>query len=619
MRDDLQAKLLALPHAPGVYLMKDAAGTTFYIGKAKSLRDRVRSYFSGADTRAFVALLDTLLDDLEVILTNTEKEALILENDLIKQFHPKFNVRLVDDKRYLCLRLDVRTDLPRLEIVRQFADDGARYFGPFHSAQAIRETLRLINRTFKLRTCSDHVLTHRKRPCLQHQLKRCLAPCVLALAEGIYAANVRSVVAFLEGREQELVGELTVRMQSHAAALEFEQAATARDQLRAVQRSLERQRVTSPDFVDRDVVGLYRQGADTQLAVLCSRQGRWVDARRFSLTDQELPTSEILADFAMRYYGDLQEIPQEILFPAELEWAPVLSELFSDRAGHKVEVLVPQRGDKRRWVELAVRNAQQAFTDSLREHGAAQTAVTKLQRALHLRRPPERLECFDISHLGGTGIVASAVRFEAGVPKKELYRHYNLRTLTQQDDFAAMYEVMSRRARRGLEEGDLPDLIVVDGGKGQLNAADAALRDHGVDGIDLVALAKSRDLDENPPVAEAPAKRSPERVFLLGQKNPIILRQDSSELFLLTRARDEAHRFAVRHQRQIRRSTGVRSILDGIDGIGPRRRKALLKAFGSVAQLKAASREQVAAIIGDKLAAHVQAALQMPPAPSHNP
>jgi excinuclease ABC subunit C len=610
MRPEIADKLSTLPPSPGVYLMKDHGGGVFYVGKAKNLRDRVRSYFTGSDERAFVARLDTLLADLEVVLTHTEKEALILENDLIKRFQPRFNVKLVDDKRFLCLRLDLRQATPRLEVVRQFAKDGARYFGPFDSAHAIRETLKLLNRHFRLRTCSDATLTSRRRPCLQHQIGRCLAPCVYDLSHGEYAENVAAVVAFLEGREHELLGELNRRMQRLSATLEYERAATVRDQIRAVERSLERQRLVTPDFVNRDVVGLYRQGAEVELHVLRTRGGRLVDARRYSLSDVEMPAAEVLADFAARYYTAADAVPEEILFPPEMEWQEPLSQVLSEKSGHAVRALVPQRGDKTRLVEMAQQNARQAFIDKQRERGAAQTAMERLQRTLHLRRLPASIECFDISHLQGRQVVASAVRFEHGVPRRDRYRHYRVKTLDNQDDFQAMYEVLGRRARRGLEEGDLPDLIVIDGGKGQLNAAHAALQDHGIEEADLVALAKARPTAGVPADGAARRARTPERVFVLGRKNPVILRQDSSELFLLTRARDEAHRFAIGFQRRLRRRAATRSQLDSIPGIGPKRRQALLRTFGSVARLRAAALDDVIAIVGRPAAVQVLAALR---------
>lgn len=695
MRQDIADKIAAMPHAPGVYIMKDAKGVIFYIGKAKSLRDRVRSYFSGSDTRAFVSLLDRMLAELDVVVTSNEKEAMLIENELIKEHSPRFNVALKDDKRFLCIRLDPRERYPRIQIVRRFGKDAARYFGPYHSAHALREVVRLVNRHFQLRTCNDQVLNNRSRPCLQHQIKRCPAPCVFDLSHGEYSQNVANVIAFLEGRETELITSLTERMRDRAREEHFEAAALIRDQMQAIQRSLERQKLVTSDFVNRDVVGAYREGPNVEIHVMRTREGRLVDAQRFSFSDLEQPLSEILSDFALRYYDAAEDVPDEILLPPEMEWQEPLGELLSDKRGRKVDVLVPQRGDKVRLVELASRNAHQAFVDKQREAGAARTAVERLQRALHLRRPPERIETFDISHFQGGQIVASLVRFDNGLPNKDLYRRYRIRTTSGQDDFKSMYEVISRRARRGLEEQDLPDLMVIDGGKGQLAAARAALDDLGVDVVDLISLAKSRledtakgklkkkkmddaalakpdaadiavleavsdDLaaaeavteidddglsamaeggeealidevitEESPdaaltqelfePIAtdasdvDSEMERSPERVFLYGQKNPIVLRQNSAELFLLTRARDEAHRFAITYHRQLRGKAGTKSALDSIDGIGPKRRKLLLKTFGSIARIKAASFDDVANVVGVATAKRVFEGLGVAP------
>ena len=774
VRQDIADKIAALPHTPGVYIMKDAKGVIFYIGKAKSLRDRVRSYFSGSDTRAFVSLLDRMLAELDVVVTTNEKEAMLVENELIKEHTPRFNVALKDDKRFLCIRLDTRERYPRLQVVRRFGKDGARYFGPYHSAHALREVVRLVNRHFQLRTCNDQVLNNRSRPCLQYQIKRCPAPCVLDLSHGEYATNVGNVIAFLEGKETELVAALEGRMRERARDEHFEAAALIRDQMQAIQRSLERQKLVTSDFVNRDVVGVYREGPNVEIHVMRTRDGRLVDAQRFSFSDLEQPLNEILSDFALRYFDASEDVPDEILFPAEMEWDEPLSEILTEKRGSKVAVLVPQRGDKVRLVELASRNAHQAFVDKQREAGAARTAVERLQRALKLRRPPERIETFDISHFQGGQIVASLVRFDNGLPNKDLYRRYRIRTATSgQDDFKSMYEVISRRARRGLEEQDLPDLLVIDGGKGQLAAARAALDDLGVDSVDLISLAKSRledtakgklkkkklenaqaagakldaaelavlevaaddlaaaeavseidedglsamaeggeaaiaeevdeelgaddafdladegdgtdgtertertgrtdrtevpdrtgatygddeaeennalevsdaaddddneieisaadEVDDENAVGHLTAaggggaifsgestdasdvdsemERSPERVFLFGQKNPIVLRQNSAELFLLTRARDEAHRFAITYHRQLRGKAGTKSALDSIAGIGPKRRKLLLRTFGSIARIKAAPFDDVAKVVGTATAKRVFAGL----------
>jgi len=627
MRPAIKDKLDALPALPGVYLMKDATGTVFYVGKATSLRDRVKSYFGGTDTRAFVALLEDELADLEVIITHSAKEALLVEDDLVKRLQPRFNVNLKDDKRYLCLRLDTRQPYPRLEVVRRFAKDGARYFGPYTSAQAVRASLRLVNRFFQLRTCADQVLASRTRPCLQYQIKRCPAPCVFAL-EREYAENIENVARFLEGRSNELVTTLRARMQAQAAAQNFEAAALLRDQVHAIERSLERQRLVTSDFINRDVVGLYREGPSVEIHVMRTREGRLIDAERFSLDGLEQPSGDILADFAARYYGAPGvDVPSEILVPLEMQWCEALSEVLSEKKGRSVHVRAPERGDKRHLVALAVKNATQAFADKQRAGGAAQNAVERLQRALHLVRPPHTLECFDISHLQGESIVASLVRFRDGVPDKSRYRHYTIRSTAGQDDFQSMYEVLSRRARRGLADGDLPDLVLIDGGKGQLNAARAALDDHGIADVDMVGLAKARPAT-TPASASASASASaptsgstgaarrkeghgatPERVFVLGQKNAIVLGQNSAELFLLTRARDEAHRFAITFHRQQRRRAMRTSVLDAIPGVGPTRRRALLRAFGSLERVRAASAAELAPVVGAKLAAVIVAEL----------
>ena len=656
LHERLADKLASLPQGPGVYLFKDRSGEVFYVGKAKNLRDRVRAYILGTDTRAFVALLEHCLDDIDVVLTHSEKEALLLENELIKAHRPRFNVKLTDDKRFLCLRLDVRKPYPRLQVVRRFAKDGARYFGPYHSASSIREALRMINRHFQLRTCTDQMMRNRSRPCLQYQIKRCPAPCVFDLTDGTYQRNVADVESFLDGRKSELVDNLKGRMQAHAQGLEFEAAGALRDQVKAIEKSLERQRMVTTDLIDRDVIGLYREGPAIEIHVMRTRKGRLIDARRFALADTELATSDVLADFAGRYYVEAEDLPDEILFPKDMEWSEALALLLAERAGHAVRGLVPVRGDKRRLVELSDRNAHQAFVDKQRERGAAKSALERLQRALKLKRLPSTLECMDISHLQGQQIVASVVHFADGAPRKDRYRHYKIRTTDGQDDFKSMYELVSRRAKRGIEHADLPDLMVIDGGKGQLAAAHAALRDHRVDTVDLISLAKSRATgadnddavvpfldvvappeqaaDEQPkgatlgPSAASPedltqevvpdnwmnargdlSSRSAERVFVLGHKNPIVLRQNSAELFLLVRARDEAHRFAITYHRKLRSKAATRSWLDGVAGIGPKRRRDLLRAFGSAAGVKAAEPAAVREVVGDKVALAIEAAL----------
>jgi excinuclease ABC subunit C len=593
----LQEKLEALPTQPGVYLMKDRKGEIVYVGKAVNLRNRVRSYFTRTgDTRAFVGLLEGLLSDIETVLVSTEKEALLLESQLIKLHKPRFNVQLRDDKNFICLRLDARQDYPRLEVVRRIAKDGARYFGPFSSASSIRETLRIINRYFQLRTCTDHVLHNRSRPCLLHQIGRCPAPCVLEVPREEYHRNVREVEWFLEGKGQELLAGLRARMRSAAGALRFEEAARLRDQLVAIEKSLERQKVATTDFVDQDVLGLHREADRLLVYVLYVRQGRLSGGQAFPFSGQEFPEEELLSSFANLYYGEDAFLPEEVLLPLEVDGLEALEDALSERRGARVRVLVPKRGEKLELVRLAQKNAEQAFQERKRSRDETQGILGRLKERLNLSRLPRRMECFDISHFQGSAIVASQVAVTEGETDKSRYRRYRLKSVVSNDDFASMYEVLRRRLERGKKEGDLPDLIVIDGGKGQLASAVAAAKDAGVEGVDLVGLAKSRDLEVKD--RDAGSARSPERVFLVGRSNPVVLRQNSPELFMLTRMRDEAHRFAITFQQRLLRQRNFRSELEEVPGVGEARKKALLRHFGSLKRVREASLEELAAVEG---------------------
>lgn len=607
----LDEKLDALPNRPGVYLMKDRAGRIIYVGKAVNLRNRVKSYFTrgSSDSRAFVQLLDRVLFDLETVVVSTEKEALLLENELIKKHRPRFNVQLRDDKNFLCLRLDTKHRYPRLETVRRPKKDGARYFGPYASAASIRETLRVVNRFFQLRTCADHVLENRKRPCLLHQIGRCPAPCVFPIPEADYRKNVDAVVLFLEGRSAPLIETLRTRMKDAAKKLEFEEAARLRDQVIALERSLERQAIATTDAIDQDVFGLYREADRITIYALYVRGGRITGGRAHHFSS-EFPDDELVASFVNQYYADENFVPAEVLLPFAPNEPEALAELLTESRGEKVRVHVPQRGDKVELVKLAAKNAERAFSERTRSREEIEAALARLQERLHLKSLPRRMECFDISHQQGTSIVASQVASVDTEPDRARYRHYRLKTVHQNDDFASMHEVLTRRFKRGVEQGDLPDLIVIDGGKGQLAAAHAAMKDVGVEGVDLVALAKSRDLE----VDDAGARRSPERVFLVDRKDPIVLPQTSPELFALTRLRDEAHRFAITFQRKVSRKRGLQSELDQVPGVGDARRTALLRHFGSLKQLKEASIEELAAVdgVGPAVAERLHAFLHAP-------
>ncbi len=603
----LRRRIDELPRAPGVYLMKDRAGAILYVGKAVDLRARVRSYFQehSSDTRAFVALLDGLLDDLEVIVVHSEKEALILENTLIKRHKPRFNVLLRDDKQFIVLRLDVNAPHPRLEVRRKIEADGARWFGPFSSASAIRETLQVANRHFQLRTCTDAVLASRRRPCLLHQIGRCPAPCVLEIDRDEYARNVRELALFLSGREPELVEELRGRMRAHAAALRYEAAAGLRDRIHAIERSLERQRTVLPEAIDQDVIGVHREHGELSVAVMQVRQGRLIGARTFGFSGQEFPTAELLASLVPQLYEAPAELPEELLLPVEPTEAAVLVAWLEERRGGRVKLLVPQRGDRRSLVEMAEKNAAQAAAErKLRGPGPEET-LRRLQALLGLSRLPRRIECYDISNFQGSMIVASGVAFADGEPEKARYRRYRITSTDGQDDFRSMYEVISRRVRRGLDEGTLPELLLIDGGKGQLGAAHAAVKDCGaLDRVELASIAKSRvDGVER----SGGVTRSPERLFRPGWKEPVAPRASAPELLLCARIRDEAHRFAIDYHRKLRGAGSLHSVLEEIPGVGDARRRTLLRHFGSLSALRAATQAQLAEVegVGPALAATI--------------
>ena len=612
--DWLEERLAKLPTAPGVYLMKDRQGEVVYVGKAVNLKSRVRSYFNRTgDPRAFIPLLEGLLGEIETVVVASEKEALLLENELIKRHKPRFNVQLRDDKNFICLRLDPRPDYPRLEVVRSFKNDGARYFGPYASASSIRETLRIINRYFQLRTCSDHVLANRKRPCLLFQIGRCPAPCVNPIPRADYHRNVEAVTLFLEGKASALVEDLRVRIKHAAGELRFEDAARLRDQLFAIERSLERQRIAVTEAIDQDVFAYYREGERLLFYVLYVRQGRISGGQAFPFSGQEFPTEELLDSFASLYYDHENLVPDQVLLPLALEGGTeALEQVLTERKGARVRVLIPKRGDRHELIALAKKNAEQAFVDRRHSREETDAILARLQTRLHLSKLPWRMECYDISHFQGSAIVASQVAVTGGEVDKARYRRFKIKSVTGQDDFASMHEVLTRRLKGGLHAGDLPDLIVVDGGKGQLASAHAAMKDLGIEGIDLVGLAKSRD-EDTPEDRTSKTQKSNERVFLLHRKDPIVLAQNSAELFMLTRMRDEAHRFAITFQQKLMRGRNFRSVLEDIPGVGEGRKKSLLKAFGSLKRVREATIEQLTDVVGPSLAERIHGSLHGEP------
>ena len=807
--EQINALVDRLPEQPGVYVMRDRKGVIVYVGKARRLRARVRQYFNGTDTRHFVPYLANLLGDIETVVTSNDKEALLLENNLIKKHKPRFNVKLRDDKQFLVLRLDPKASWPRLELVRRMRQDGSQYFGPYHSANSARHTLRVVNRYFKLRTCTDYTLTHRSRPCLQHQIGRCPAPCVYPVDPEAYRGQVKNVGLFLDGRHKDLVQALKAQMEVAAESLEFEAAARLRDQLSAIETSLERQQVVDSNALDQDVIGMYREGGQVEFVVMNVRQGKLLGTRSFSARGMELPDAEVLGSFLLAYYDDAPLIPDELILPSPLvedDEAPLKAWL-REHSGRKVVVCVPERGDRKKLLSLAQKNAASCFATRRNRQEDSDQALLALKQRLGLSRLPRTIECYDISHIQGSDTVASMVVFVDGAAARKRYRSFKIRGLEglaqgnrQNDDFASMAEVLGRRLRRGLavgtgtkaqaeddgeEVGDawaLPDLIVIDGGKGQLGRVLAMMRDLGVTvsnagtglpgagdvGVDVVSLAKERKVElgrgksaleqlrghrakmraakapgvlraeeasgsaalaqqyvaaairatasgalagastrrvapvDDAPVTgsdttddaasasdrasvdvtrvtddraapsasdasagtvaldaseeaagsraaiagaaasdtvagtdtsapavtsptadvepgDAPARPGetyqdyvlnaeepepgdaeirPERVFVPGAKEAIRLRPGSSELYLLTQLRDEAHRFAISHHRKRRGKRALHSALDDIPGVGPALKKTLLQAFGSVAAIAAADDAALTAIKG---------------------
>jgi excinuclease ABC subunit C len=586
-------KLANLPSRPGVYLMRDKAGKVIYVGKAKDLRSRVRAYFNSADERSQVQFLVQRIEDVETLVTISDKEALILENNLIKQYKPRYNIRLKDDKSYLSIKVTTAHAWPRIFATRKIVKDGSRYFGPFSSALAARETIDIIEKHFLLRNCTDHNFRNRSRPCLQYQIKRCMAPCVLPVPEDVYREHVRQAMLFIDGKRQELVAELRQKMQQKSEALEFEAAARIRDQIQAVEKTLEKQRMVAHWGADQDIFGLYREGGFIEVQVLLVRQGKLTENLSYSLEDLEFPDEEIVASVLTQFYQGPRFVPDEILVPVELEDRDARAEYLSERKSKKIEIICPQRGDKRHLVQMAEENAKQSFGERHDQERAREKMLRELEQNLHLKRYPQRVECFDISTIHGAHAVGSMVTFINGEPDKRFYRHFRIRTIDASsggDDFGMMLEMLKRRFARGKEDADLPDLIVVDGGRGQLAMALTAMAELGIDGVDAVGLAKMR---VQAAARSTEIERSEERVFLPGQSNPVILKRNSNALFLLQRVRDEAHRFAITHHRKLRSRQTLYSALDRIPGVGGARKRALLRAFGSVKRIEAATLEEL--------------------------
>jgi excinuclease ABC subunit C len=642
----LRAILRQLPTSPGVYLMKNADGRVLYVGKADSLRNRVRSYFgskTGVDSR--IVRMTQEVADIDYVLTDTISEAFILEGNLIKEHRPRFNIRLRDDKSYPFVQITLGEDFPRIVRTRKLKRDGSRYFGPYASASSVDETLKLLRKIFPFRTCNLEIPEGKRvleRPCLLYYINRCQGPCIQAIEKAPYRATIERIVDFLEGKQEGIADELREEMTAHSEALRYEQAAVARDKLRAVERTIESQKVAAFSRAEYDVVGMAREEGEACLQLFVIRNGKMIGREHFIVENaREATDGEVLTSFLQQYYAVSERPPREVLLPVEPAEADALAGFLAERRGSRVNVHQAERGEKRRLVALATQNAVEALAKEraewLADEGKRDEALEQLSAALGLPRPPERIECYDMSNIQGTSAVGSMVVFVNGRPEPREYRRFRIRSGETPDDFRMMAEVLRRRFMRaarlrsetgalslaavgadeapegdgepdepldlepgsgpveadGREERDrrhrerrdtgwaLPDLVIVDGGKGQLSAAVGVMKELGLTDVPLSGLAKRF-----------------EELYVPGRSAPIILPQRSQGLYLVQRIRDEAHRFAITYHREVRGKRALTSVFDEVPGIGPARKKALLKRFGSVRRIREASLEDVAATPG---------------------
>ena len=577
MTAELKTKAERLPDSPGVYLFLGRGGRILYVGKAKSLKKRVASYFAARADHTVKTrnMLDRAVD-LDFILTANEKEALILEATLAREHRPRYNIDLKDDKRFPAVRLSVDEPFPNLTIVRRRRKDGAKYFGPFASAGAVRETLRILLDVFPLRKCRQKGLPRRDRACLNFQIGKCLAPCQGYVTEGNYTALVRQVELFLKGNGGQLLEELKTEMAVAADELRYEEAAVLRDRITAVRKTLEKQRIVA-GFKNRDVVGLDVDERGAAVSVLLIRNGVVRGSRNFALSDPGATPGELLSHFLRQYYPADGFLPQEVLTSNPADDADLIAEWLSDLAGRRIILHTPERGEKRRLAEMAVKNAKMHH----RPVDDVERTLEILGQKLGLKPEPRRIECVDISNLFGTLAVGSVVAFDQGRPLKGAYRRFKLQIDGKPDD----YELMRRVLKRRLKKTPLPDLLLVDGGKGQLGVAARVLEDLNPDTPPaLAAIAKNR---EQPGDAD--------RIFIPGRKNPVQFKAGHPALRLLMAVRDEAHRFAVAYHRTLRKKQATRSILDEAPGLGPKRKASLLRTFGSLSKIKQATVDELAA------------------------
>ena len=578
------------PSNPGVYLMKNAKGKIIYVGKAKNLKKRLSSYFVKKDNHdAKTAALIETIKDFEIIITSSDHEAFILESNLIKEHNPKYNVILKDGKNYPLLRIDMHKAYPAIEKIRKIKNDKALYFGPYSSARSVNRTLKQIQKIFKLRQCKDTQFKNRSRPCLNFQIKACLGLCCNDIPEIEYKKRVKDAVLFLKGRSGRIIKKLNVSMKDYSLSLEYEKAAEVRDTISAIKNIMEKQVVVSPDMKDRDIIACTAKKGRAVVIVMIVRSGSLIDTAHYHFELGLKKQDEILSAFLIQYYKTHHFLPHFILLNQDIENKDFLEQKFTRQKGKKVKINIPVRGEKKRLVKMAHINAARELEKRLLKEEAQRASIVMLKELLKMKNLPSRIECFDNSNLSGQDPVSSMVVFKDGRPYKKAYRKYIIRDLDFQDDYAYMYQVLERRFSKKSDEMPYPDLLVVDGGKGQLSMAMAVVRQLNIENRFLVAgLAKKN---------EAKGEKF-DKIYIPGRSNPLNTSQAQKALYLLQQVRDEAHRFAITFQRKRREKRAGLSGLDAIPGIGPKKRKVLLNHFKGVSHLKKALIDEIAALPG---------------------
>ena len=570
--------------------MKDVSGKIIYVGKARNLYNRISSYFikpaqADSKTRALVKKIASF----ETIITKTEKEALILESNLIKQHKPRYNVILKDDKRYPCLRIDINQPYPSLFLSRKIKKDGSIYFGPFTSSSAVRETLKIINKTFKLRKCKTRELKKRSRPCLNFQIKACLAPCCFDVDRKIYGEIVKDVIRFLKGKTPELINKIRNQMNEAAKIQDFESAAALRDKMLCLERTLEKQTIVTTDFKDRDILVVVRSDNFFLITILFIRGGCVLGARHYRFSETISTDEEIIRSFIRQYYEKSPFLPREILVPIFLDDVFLLEEWLSSIKGEKVSIIHPKQGEKARLIKMAFLNAEDRLKQETASLASETDLLERFQKLLKMDRIPQRIECFDNSNISGREPVAGMVIFEHAKPKKSSYRKYRIKGVSKPDDYACMYEVLKRRFRKDEKSMPYPDVLLVDGGKGQLSIAEAVVRELNLEARFLIIGIAKKDTNRGE-VAD--------KIYLQGRVNPVNFGREGDLLLFLQRIRDEAHRFAISFHRKRRGKASLHSAFDAIPLVGEKRKAVLLKHFRSIKKIQSATIEEISTVPG---------------------